>query len=390
MRISAFVIRVRSAVVASGRSHKIRWITPTASNDASPCRFGRIEVMVLKRSTMNSPSSIANNLGRALSGSSKANRQPVAVPRDPRHNSACSFSGSEVVISDDCTSFSPCTGTHKTSSFLSEVCRFLSSSKSANLLIAANTSHTEPSHVSWLTTESIFLEYPSRSNRSFLYFSLFSSRFLSSSSRGSFTDAAIERLCNRRHARLKSCEYLPWSSLQLPSELAASALDAACIIFSALACCSITRQCRSRRCDKCASCCSGNFVCICIVPVSPLEVLPLASLSTSISSLFPSPSPKDVDAIAFKISSSLTLVAASSDSVSSESSVPDDEVVSAVGVRLISIASGPGVDVVVTATSPVRPSEADDRRSPSTNSAFSTGDAVSPTTFGSFPSRRNG
>ena len=227
MRISVS----RSAVVASGRIHSSLCITPTASRLASPCLEGKILEHVRNTRGKNNPPSMANSLGRALSGSIAASTAPTAVPSLPRHSASWSSGDTEVSSSFTSSSSSSesmrpsanCFLLHSSYSVGDESrARSRRSRRTLRMPPVAATSRTStsrstsskmartmPSHVGWLTSESdgalapssSSAESPASSRSSSSSSSSPSSRGLKrSSSRGSLEDAATERLCTRSDA----------------------------------------------------------------------------------------------------------------------------------------------------------------------------------------------
>ena len=221
----------RSAVVASGRIHSSLCITPTASRLASPCLEGKILEHVRNTRGKKDPPSMANSLGRALSGSIAASTAPTAVPSLPRHSASWSSGDTEVSSSFTSSSSSSesmrpsanCFLLHSSYSVGDESrARSRRSRRTLRMPPVAATSRTSasrstsskmartmPSHVGWLTSESdgalapssSSAESPASSRSSSSSSSSPSSRGLKrSSSRGSLEDAATERLCTRSDA----------------------------------------------------------------------------------------------------------------------------------------------------------------------------------------------
>ena len=220
----------RSAVVASGRIHSSLCITPTASRLASPCLEGKILEHVRNTRGKKDPPSMANSLGRALSGSIAASTAPTAVPSLPRHSASWSSGDTEVSSSFTSSSSSEsmrpsanCVLLHSSYSVGDESrARSRRSRRTLRMPPVAATSRTSasrstsskmartmPSHVGWLTSESdgalapssSSAESPASSRSSSSSPSSPSSRGLKrSSSRGSLEDAATERLCTRSDA----------------------------------------------------------------------------------------------------------------------------------------------------------------------------------------------
>mmetsp|Transcript_3458 Transcript_3458/g.13796 ORF Transcript_3458/g.13796 Transcript_3458/m.13796 type:complete len:446 (+) Transcript_3458:4058-5395(+) len=286
----------RSVVVASGRIHSSLCITPTASREASPCRAGKIFVAARNTRRKNPPPSIARSLGLALSGSITASKAPTAVPNLPRHRASWSLGGTRHGASFMASSASSESDSESDTAPSIEFLR--SSTHAANpagssarararrsrrtlrmppvaALSRVRTSRSTssksarriPSHVGWLTSESIGASSPSSSTLPAPAVSSSSSSSSSpapprvlkrSSSRGSLEDAATERLCTRSDASSRdssshlegSCEGAPSVEDADPARMRSWRRQASA---SALRCCSMTLQCLSRRCERCTS-----------------------------------------------------------------------------------------------------------------------------------------
>ena len=154
-----------SAAEASGRIHSRRWTMPTASSAASPCLAGRIRVTSRNTRSTNRPPSIAKIFARAESGSIAASIAPVAVPRAPRQSAACEDAEAADAIDDVSSSPlpppPPPPPPPSSASADSAKCSSIASVTIAKRL------RRMPSHVSWLTRESIGAAAPSSPGTSY-------------------------------------------------------------------------------------------------------------------------------------------------------------------------------------------------------------------------------
>ena len=347
------------------------------------------------RST-NAPSSICRSRGRALSGSSKARNAPVYVPSAPRHRTACSsfsfsastrsfsfavfkaealftarssssrrvaWDGMDPSVASACPAERARRGSSRSETAADEhevSYGLFSLSRRASFSHIANTSRTSPSHRACFTTLITGSYFPSFSSSGCLKSG--SSRYDSSSSRGSLADAAMERLWMSRAASspayaretqklsfavsVRFCDaFGSRSSPETTSgALFRSSFVGICRISSAAAwrrkraapritasahaCCRMTRQCLSRRWDMCARGSrnsSGNDANAAESgDVTPFPCAAAVCSSHSISRGGDAASASDEDAprseMVRRISSRRARVAVSSASVSSESS----------------------------------------------------------------------
>ena len=283
----------RSVVVASGRIHSNLCITPTASRDASPCRAGKIFAAARNTRRKNPPPSIARSLGLALSGSIAASSAPTTVPNLPRHSaswssgasrswasSSSSSSASDSKSETEAPSLNPRLRSSTHASYPAGSSARARARRSRRTLrmppvaalsrvptsrsTSSKSARRIPSHVGWLTSDSIGAFSPSSpsplasSSSSSSSSSPAPPRVLKrSSSRGSLEDAATERLCTRSDAssrdpssRLEGSEGAPSVEDADPARRRSWRRQASA---SALRCCSMTLQCLSRRCERCTS-----------------------------------------------------------------------------------------------------------------------------------------